>query len=130
MKTWKSYLLWEAVPFVPLLSSLDFLVIYNWDYERRLFVPSFTVGYVGPILLLIAIVMTLTASGLLFLMRLFWPAPDNRNRRLLIWLLIVPKGLCVLALLLMMLFIVWIGPAAVVMLEQKTQQDAWRMHLR
>ena len=119
MKNWKRYFWWIVLPFVILVLSLGLVSFFNWEYERRLFAPSSTVGYTGPILLVLAIVTTFAASGLLFLMRLFWLEPGNKNRQIFIWLLVVPKGLCAVALILIMLSLVWLGPAAVAIYEQK-----------
>src|SRR5271168_2176084 len=106
---WKSYLLWEAMPLCLLLLSLVFLVCYNWPYESKLFLPSQneSVGYMGPILLIVALILALFAGGLLFLLRFLWPRPDGKNNKWWLWLIRVPLGLVVLFQLVRSLSIVW-----------------------
>ena len=125
MKRWISYLLWEAMPLLLLLLSFGFISAINWNYEQRLIfprdVPDKVDAYMGPFLFLLAVGMALMASGILWLTRIFWPVTEQRNRQLIVWLVTVPNCLFVLLLLAMLLSIVWLGPTALVMVEQQSR---------
>ena len=76
MKGWKSYLLWEGIPFLILLFMFGFISVINWDYESKLITldnsaSEWTGVHMGPLLLGIAMIHVCIASVLLFVCLLY-----------------------------------------------------------
>jgi hypothetical protein len=117
LKGWKSYLLWEGLPFLVILSMFGILSAINWDYESKLITPASAASdpvaaYLGPIMLGIAMFQALIASFLLFIVRL------TRNKSKAGWYMFISLVLVCIFLVFPALFIVILGPAAITMMEQ------------
>lgn len=121
MKGWKSYLLWEGLPFLILLSMFGFISAVNWDYESKLFTPDNsapdpTSVHLGLILLAFAMGEALVASVLLFVVRIIirftYPTLSSG------WFMFVPLVLISIFFIFPSLFIIILGPAAITMTEQ------------
>ena len=124
MKGWKSYLLWEGLPFLMLLSLFGFISAVNWGYESKLFAPDNSASdptsvHLGLILLAIAMIEGLFASVFLFVVRIIirvaYPALSSG------WFMFVPLVLISIFFIFPSLFIVILGPAAITMKEQMSQ---------
>jgi hypothetical protein len=116
MKAWRRALLWASYPFLLLLFVFGFIAAINWDYESKLIsldnnASDWSSAHQGPLLLASAMGLVLTASLLLFLVRLFWPKLHPN------WFL-VPLTLITIFLIFPGLFIVILGPAGITMIEQ------------
>ena len=123
MKGWKSYLLWEGLPFLMLLSVLGFISAVNWDYESKLITPrqgapDWTGVYMGPLLLAIAVGLATTASVILFIVRLTRPRSGS------FWYMSISLTLVAVQLIFPAMFMVILGPAGITMMEQ--MRDAKR----
>jgi len=121
MKGWKSYLLWEGLPFVLLIGMFGFISVINWGYESKLTTLDNTASewtgvHLGPLLLGIAIIHACIASVLLFVVRLVirvtYPTLSSG------WFMFVPLVLITIFFIFPSLFIVILGPAAITMQEQ------------
>lgn len=112
----KPHLLWAAYPLgIPAL-IFGFIAAVNWGYESKLLalrtdVSGWTEQYVGPILLVIAIIMALIGSLILLAMGAFWPKSRTG------WFL-VPVTVVTILLVFPSLFIIILGPAGITMIEQ------------
>ena len=124
MKGWKSYLLWEGLPFLMLLSLLGFISAVNWGYESKLFAPDNSASdptsvHLGLILLAIAMGEALFASVLLFVVRIIirftYPTLSSG------WYMFIPLVLISIFFIFPSLFIIILGPAAITMKEQMSQ---------
>ena len=117
MKGWKSYLLWEGLPFLLLLFILGAISALNWDYERKLILldndASDWAGiHLGLILLAFALGQAFVASCLLLLVRFTRPKSNTG------WYMLISLTLITIFLIFPSLFIVVLGPAAITMKEQ------------
>jgi hypothetical protein len=121
MKGWKSYLLWEGLPFLMLLAMFGFISVVNWGYESKLFTQDNsasdpTSAHLGSFLLLIAMGEALFASVLLFVVRIIirvtYPTLSSG------WFMFVPLVLISIFFIFPSLFIIILGPAAITMKEQ------------
>ena len=121
MKGWKSYLLWEGIPFLLLLFVFGSISAVNWDYESKLITPDngasdWTSVHLGPILLAYAMGLALVASILLFVVRIIAIRIASPN----LSLAFTYVSLIAIAILFIFpgLFIIILGPAAITMQEQ------------
>jgi hypothetical protein len=82
MKGWRSYILWEGLPFLILLFVFGFISTVNWEYESKPFTlnrstSDSTSVHLGLILLAFAMGEAIVASFLLFVVRIVirmvWP---------------------------------------------------------
>jgi len=121
MKGWKSYLLWEGIPFLILLFMFGFISVINWDYESKLITldnsaSEWTGVHMGPLLLGIAMIHVCIASVLLFVVRIIiritYPTLSSG------WFMFVPLVLISIFFIFPSLFIIILGPAAITMQEQ------------
>jgi hypothetical protein len=124
MKGWKSYLLWEGLPFLMLLSMFGFISAVNWGYESKLFAPDNSASdptsvHLGSFLLVFAMGEALFASLLLFavriIIRITYPTLSSG------WFMFVPLVLISIFFIFPSLFIIILGPAAITMKEQMNQ---------
>jgi hypothetical protein len=118
---WKSYLLWEGLPFLMLLSMFGFLSAVNWGYERIFFTPRNSAPdptsiHLGLILLACAVGEALIASVLLFVVRIIIRVthPTLSSG----WFMFVPLVLISIFFIFPSLFIVILGPAGITMMDQ------------
>jgi len=121
MKGWKSYLLWEGLPFLMLLFIFGFISAENWEYESKLITPDtgapdWTDVHLGLLLLALALGMALIASVLLFVVRIIAARISRPDLSMGFRF----AALIVVTVLLIFpgLFIVILGPAATTMMEQ------------
>jgi hypothetical protein len=117
MKGWKRSLVWEGLPLIMLVGVFGFIAAINWDYEAKLLTADptgskWTEIYLGPILLGIAVVLTLLASAILLTVRLVAPQVTSSA-----WLL-APLTIVAILFIFPSLFIVILGPASITMIEQ------------
>jgi hypothetical protein len=117
LKGWKSYLLWEGLPFLVILSMFGILLAINWDYESKLITPDSGASdpveaHLGLILLGIAMSQALIASVLLFIVRI------TRHKSKAGWYMFISLVLVFIFLVFPALFIVILAPAAITMEEQ------------
>ena len=121
MKGWKSYLVWEGLPFLILLSVFGFISVINWGYESKLITLDNTASewtgvHMGPLLLGMAIFNGCIASVLLFVVRIIirftYPTLSSG------WFMFVPLVLISILFIFPSLFIIILGPAAITMQEQ------------
>jgi hypothetical protein len=121
LKGWKSYLLWECLPLLMLLSTFGFISAVNWGYESKLLTPDngasdWSGVHMGLILLALAMGQVLVASFLLFIVRIVirhvWPTSSSG------WLMFIPLTLISIVLIFPSLFIIILGPAGITMIEQ------------
>ena len=124
MKGWKTYLLWEGLPFLMLFFVFGLISAINWDYEGKLITPrimddsasNWTDVHLGLILLAFATVLAFVASFLLFIVRIV-----TRVARLNLskgWFMFASLILISILFIFPGLFIVILGPAAITMIEQ------------
>jgi hypothetical protein len=121
MKGWKSYLLWEGIPFLLLLFVFGSISAVNWDYESKLITPDngsseWTGVHMGLLLLAYAMGLALVASVLLFVVRIIAIRIANPN----ISMAFTFVSLIVITILFIFpgLFIIILGPASITMMEQ------------
>ncbi len=117
MKGWKSYLLWEGIPFLLLLFIFGFISAANWDYESKLITldgsgADWSSVHLGPIMLAIALGLALLASFILFIVRLTRPKSYGG------WYMFISLTLVAIFLIFPSLVIVLLGPASITMAEQ------------
>jgi hypothetical protein len=117
MKGWKSYLLWEGIPFLMLLGVAGFISALNWGYESKLITPDngasdWYNAHLGLILLAIAMGQALVASFILFIVRITRPKSNSG------WYMFVSLTVVAIFLIFPSLFIIIFGPAAITMTEQ------------
>jgi hypothetical protein len=117
MKGWKSYLLWEGLPFLMLLSIFGSISAVNWDYERKFITPDngapdWTGVHLGMLMLAIAMGQALYASSLLFVVRITQPRSNSG------WYMLVSLTVVSIFLIFPSLFIIILGPAGITMTEQ------------
>jgi hypothetical protein len=124
LKGWKSYLLWEGLPFLMTLTVFGLISAVNWGYESKLVTPDHSAAdwshvHLGLILLAIAMGQALAASFLLFIVRvvirLALPNPSSG------WFMFVPLTLISIFLIFPSLFIIILGPAGITMIEQTNE---------
>jgi len=121
MKGWKSYLLWEGIPFLLPLFVFIFISAINWGYESKLITPDngapdWTGVHLGLILLTGAMVFALIASVLLFLVRII--AVHIASPNLSMTFMFVSLIAITIWLIFPSLFIIILGPASITMMEQ------------
>ena len=117
MQGWKSYLLWEGLPFLLLLSIFGFISAVNWDYESKLITPDngasdWTGIHLGLLLLAMALGQALVASFILFIVRITRPKSGGG------WYMFVSLTVVAIFLIFPSLFIIILGPASITMMEQ------------
>ena len=117
MKGWKSYLLWEGLPFLMTFSVFGFISAISWGYESKLVTPDpgapgWTSVYKGPIMLAIATGQVVTASFILFIVRITHPRSGSG------WYMFISLTIVAIFLIFPSLFIVILGPAGITMIEQ------------
>ncbi len=117
MKGWKSYLLWEGLPFLLPLFVFGLISATNWDYESKLVIPDksasdWTDVHLGQILLAGAMGQALIASIILFIVRITRPKSSSG------WYMLVSLILVAIFLIFPSLFIITLGPAGITMMEQ------------
>lgn len=121
MKGWKSYLLWEGIPFLLLSIVFGFISALNWDYESKLIIPDngapdWSGVYMGLILMAMAIAMAiglaLFASSILFIVRITRPKSQSG------WYMFASLIIVAIFLIFPGLFIIIMGPAAITMRDQ------------
>jgi len=117
MKEWKSYLPWAVFPLLFLLFFFGVIAVINWDYESKLLIPQTHAAdwvgtWLGPILLIGALVLALMAGILLFLVRL------KQGDRSFQWTHLLPLTFITIVLIFPSLFIVILTPAAITLIEQ------------
>jgi len=121
MKGWKSYLLWEGIPFLILFFVFGFISAINWDYESKLITPDtssndWTSVHMGLILLAFAMGLALVASFFLFVVRIVARATGlNSSKR---WFMFASLVLIAILFIFPGLFLIVLGPAAITMMEQ------------
>jgi hypothetical protein len=125
MKGWKSYFLWEGLPFLMLFSMFGFISAINWDYEKKLFTPdnSGPAGsssvHLGLILLAFAMGYALFASVLLFIVRIIiritYPTLSSG------WYMFVPLVLISVFFIFPSLFVIILGPATITIMDQMSE---------
>lgn len=121
MKGWKSYLLWEGIPFLLLLFVFGSISAVNWDYESKLITPDnsasdWTNVHLGLMLLAMAMVLAIIASVLLFVVRIIAVRITSPN----LSLAFTYVSLIAISILFIFpgLFIIILGPAGITMIEQ------------
>ena len=117
MKGWPSYLLWEGLPFLLLLSLFGSISAVNWEYESKLIfldtgASDWSGVHLGQILLAFAVGLALVASFLLFLVRLTQPKLNVG------WYKLASLTLVVIFLIFPSLFIIILGLTSITMMEQ------------
>jgi hypothetical protein len=117
MKGWKSYVLWEGLPFLMLLFISGFISTINWDYEKKLITldngaSNWSSVHLGPILLALAMAQASAASFILFIVRITRPKSNGG------WYMFISLTVVALFLIFPSLFITILGPAAITMAEQ------------
>jgi hypothetical protein len=120
MKGWKSYLLWEGLPFLMLFGLFGLVSAVNWDYERKLITPfagspDWIEVYMGPIMLAAALVEASVASVILFIVRISRPKKSGP------WSMFVSLTITAIFLIFPSLFIVILGPAMISIVESMQQ---------
>lgn len=120
MKGWKSYLLWEGIPFWMLFLCFGFISLINWTYESKLItlnasMPDWVGSHMGLILLGGALGMVSIASLILFIVRI--TRPKSRGH----WYMFISLTIVAILLIFPSLFIVILGPAGITMMEAMRQ---------
>jgi hypothetical protein len=120
MKGWKSYLLWEGIPFWMLFLCFGFISLINWTYESKLItlnarMPDWVGSHMGLILLGGALGMSFIASGTLFLIRITRPKTKSD------WYMFIALTLVAIFWIFPSLNIIIIGPAGITMMESLQQ---------
>ncbi len=121
MKGWKSYLLWEGIPFLLPLLAFGFISAVNWDYESKLITPDnsasdWTGVHMGPIFLAFTMVFAFIASALLFLVRIIAIRIAHPNLSMTFMFV----SLVAIAILFIFpgLFMIILGPSSITMMDQ------------
>jgi hypothetical protein len=121
MKGWKSYLLWEGIPFLLPLFVFIFISAINWGYESKLITPDnsatdWTGVHMGLIFLAMTMVFALIASILLFVVRIIAIRITRPNLSMTFMFI----SLIAIAILFIFpgLFMIILGPASITMMEQ------------
>jgi hypothetical protein len=116
MKGWKSYVLWEGLPFLILIFLFALISTFNWGYESQLVFPVRGPGWVeihlGLIMLSIAALQATLAAVILFVVRLTRPKSGGQ------WYMFIALTLVAIFLIFPAAFIVVLGPAAITMKQQ------------
>ena len=116
----KSYLLWEGLPFLMLFGVFGILSIINWSYESKLverqnYGSTWSVVYMGPIMMAGALGMTVAASIVLFIVRLTRPQSSGQ------WYMFVSLTITAIFLIFPSLSIIIMGPATISIIESMAQ---------
>ena len=116
MASRKYFFLWAVYPIAIFLLTVAFLAAINWGYESKLFTAradatEWNERFMGPILFAIGFGRALTGSAILFILGCFWPKSKPS------WF-IIPVTLVTILLVLPSLFIAYLGPAGMTMIEQ------------
>jgi hypothetical protein len=121
LKGWKSYVLWEGIPFLLPLLVFGFISAVNWSYESKLITPDsggsdWNSMHLGQLLLAMTIGMALIASVLLFVVRIIAVRIANPNLSMAFMFI----SLTAIAILLIFpgLFTIILGPASITMIQQ------------
>jgi hypothetical protein len=121
MKGWKSYLLWEGIPFLLPLFIFILISALNWDYESKLITPDngatdWTSIHLGLIFIAMAMWLALIASVLLFVVRIIGIRIASPNLSMAFMFI----SLIAIAILFIFpgLFMIILGPATITMKDQ------------
>jgi hypothetical protein len=117
MKGWKSYLLWEGLPFLMLLFIFGCISAVNWAYESKLITldngaSDWAGVHMGPIFLAMAAGFAVAASLILFIVRVTRPKSGGG------WYMFISLTLIAIFLIFPAIFIIILGPACIEMIEQ------------
>jgi len=117
MKGWKSYVLWEGLPFLILIFIIGSISVLNWDYESKLFArdpqsSDWTDSNLGLILFATAAGLALLAAFILFVVRITRPKDGGG------WYMFASLIVVAIFLIFPGVFIVILGPAAITMKQQ------------
>jgi hypothetical protein len=112
-----SPILWAGLPFVMVFGVSGLIAAINWDYESKLLVPDNTASewtgvHMGIILFAMAIGMTLLASAVLLVVRLF--VSGGRAP----WIMFATLTAVAILFIFPALFLVILGPASITMIQQ------------
>ncbi|SRR5258707_10811557 len=121
MKGWKSYLLWEGIPFLLPLFVFGYISAVNWDYESKLITPDngasdWTGVHMGLIFLAMAMGLALIASVLLFVVRII--AGRLASPNLSMAFMFVSLIAITILFIFPGLFMIILGPSGITMIEQ------------
>jgi hypothetical protein len=117
----ETYLRWEAMPILLFVVNFVFLAAINWTYESKFFRPVYShnqLDYHTPVILfLISIALLIPVCGLLFALR--WLEVKFKNTKSLgFWMAATLLYLMAIGLLIASFSTLWLGPAALEMIEQ------------
>ena len=117
MKGWRSYVLWEGLPFLILLFLFGSISVLNWAYESKLVTPdaqaaSWVDIHLGALLLAVAVGQASFAAFILYIVRL--TLPKFRGS----WYMFISLTVVSIFLIFPAAFIVILGPAAITMKQQ------------
>lgn len=120
MKGWRSYLLWEGIPFWMLFLCFGFLSSVNCSFESKLLIlntnmPDWVGSHLGPILLATALGLVIAASVILFVVRITRPKTKGD------WYMFAALTLVAIFLIFPSLFITMFGPAGISVTESRQQ---------
>jgi hypothetical protein len=120
MKGWKSYLLWEGIPFWLLFLCFGLISSINWAYESKLITldkgsPNGTLSNLGLILLAMALGCAGVASFILFIVRITRPKSYGD------WYMFISLTIVAIFFIFPGLFIVMLGPTVITITEQTNQ---------
>ena len=121
MKGWKSYLLWEGLPFLLPLFVFGLISAINWDYESKLITPDNSAAdsigvHMGLIFLAGSMGLAAMASALLFVVRIIAVHIAKPNARMAF--MFVSLIAVTILLIFPSLFTIILGPASITMMEQ------------
>jgi hypothetical protein len=117
MKGWKSYVLWEGLPFLIIFFLFGSISALNWAYESKLVTPDVQASrwvdvHLGTLLLTVAVGQASFAAFILFIVRL--TLPKSRGA----WYMFISLTMVSVFLIFPAAFIVILGPAAITMKQQ------------
>ena len=117
MKGWKSFLLWEGLPFLLPMFIFGLISVFNLNYESKLITLDKSAAdwigvHMGLIFLAFVTGGAAAASFILFIVRITQPKSNSGWYRLFSLILVS------IFLIFPALFIIILGPAGITMMEQ------------
>ena len=108
-----------------LFGVFGFIGAINWAYESKLLTPrqgvtEWSEVYLGPIMLGLALLLSLMGSVILLVIRLIEPRITSSP------LMILPLALVAILFIFPSLFLVVLGPSSITMIEQMRVAPRWR----
>ncbi len=121
LRGWKSYLLWEGLPFLLPLFVFGLFSALNWDYESKLIsldqnASDWTGVYLGPILLASATGAAAAASLILLTVRIILRVAQPKSGGA--WYMLFSLIVVSIFFIFPSLFIIVLAPASITMIEQ------------